>query len=68
MSGPCTIMLRRFVLPPPPRPPELEAPEMSVPPDTLMRAFLYFESIRRVAAISCCCDCARSSSGVSCTQ
>ena len=42
MSGPCTIMFSRFVLPPPPpRPPPPElAPEMSVPPDTLMRAFL----------------------------
>jgi hypothetical protein len=50
MSGPCTIMLSRFVLPPP-RPLELEAPEMSVPPDTLMQAFLYFESARRLSRL-----------------
>ena len=69
MSGPCTIMLRRFVLPPPPRPPPPElAPEMSVPPDTLMRAFLYRDSIRRVRPISSCCDRSRSSSGASCIQ
>ena len=64
-------MLSRFVLPPPPPrgpPPQLDAPEMSVPPDTLMRAFLYFESIRRVAAMSSCCDRPRSSSGVSWIQ
>ena len=64
-------MLSRFMLPPPPPrgpPPPLAAPEMSVPPDTLMRAFLYLPSMRRVAAISACCDCSRSSSGVSWIQ
>jgi hypothetical protein len=62
------IMFSRFVLPPPPppRPPPPElAPEMSVPPDTLMRAFLYRDSMRRVAPIRISWDRLRSSSGVS---
>ena len=60
-------MLRRLKPPPPPPPPDrgrrLDAPEMSVPPDTLIRAPWYLRSICRAWIISCCCEIFRSSSG-----
>ena len=42
--------------------------ESAVPPDTLMRALRYLLSARRATCISSCCDCLRSSIGVSCTE
>ena len=71
MSGPWMRMLRRLNPPPPPPPdrrrpgraPPVDAPEMSVPPDTLMRAPWYLRSICRARTISSCCEISRSSSG-----
>ena len=41
---------------PPPRPPALDAPEMSVPPETLIRAALYLRNIVRARRIISCCE------------
>ena len=62
MSGPWMRMLRPFDdPPPPPRPPPPVPPEMSVLPDTLMRAPWYLRSSCRTRIIISCCDTVRSS-------